>query len=242
MIEIIPAIDIIDGHCVRLQRGDYDKMKLYDSNPLDQALMFRDAGVRRLHLVDLDGARVSEPKNLRTLESIASATDLDIEWGGGIKSETALRSSFDAGASRAICGSVAVRNPDLFAGWLSAFSSERIILGADVRDGRIAIQGWIEESDMSVYQIVEQFIPAGLSQVICTDISRDGMLQGPAFDMYGRLQSGYAGVSFTVSGGISSMEDIIRLNEMGLPYVIVGKAFYEGLITIKDIEKWLQNE
>lgn len=241
MIEIIPAIDIIDGHCVRLSKGDYSRVKQYDALPVDQALMFRDAGVKRIHLVDLDGARSNEPKNLRTLEAVAKASGLDIEWGGGIKSAEALASSFDAGASRAICGSVAVKNPSLFEDWLKLFGAQRIILGADARNGRIAVQGWLEESELSVEQLVDAFLPAGLSQVICTDISRDGMLQGPSFDLYTSLQQRYGNVDFTVSGGISSMADIERLNELGLRLVIVGKAYYEGRITLKDIEKWSQN-
>lgn len=241
MIEIIPAIDIIEEHCVRLQRGDYSSVKQYGSNPVDQALVFRDAGVRRLHMVDLDGARSSEPKNLRTLEAVASATGLDIEWGGGIKSEASLKSSFDAGATRAICGSVAVKNPDLFEDWLRVFSPEKIILGADARNGKVAVHGWLEESEMTLEQLVGRFVPCGLKQVICTDISRDGMLQGPSFELYGYLQEKFADIDFTVSGGMSSMVDIERLNEMNLRHVIVGKAYYEGRITIKDIEKWLQN-
>lgn len=241
MIEIIPAIDIIEGHCVRLQRGDYSSVKQYGSNPVEQALVFRDAGVRRLHMVDLDGARSSEPKNLRTLEAVASATGLDIEWGGGIKSEASLKSSFDAGATRAICGSVAVKNPDLFEDWLRVFSPEKIILGADARNGKVAVHGWLEESEMTLEQLVGRFVPCGLKQVICTDISRDGMLQGPSFELYGYLQEKFADIDFTVSGGMSSMADIERLNEMNLRHVIVGKAYYEGRITIKDIEKWLQN-
>ena len=241
MIEIIPAIDIIEGHCVRLEKGDYSSVKQYGTNPVDQALVFRDAGVRRLHMVDLDGARSSEPKNLRTLESVASATGLDIEWGGGIKSETSLRSSFDAGATRAICGSVAVRNPGLFEEWFHEFSPERIILGADAKNGKIAVHGWLEESEVTLEQIVGQFVPCGLKQVICTDIYRDGMLQGPSFELYRCLQEKFADTDFTVSGGISSISDIERLNEMNLRHVIVGKAYYEGRITIKDIEKWLQS-
>ena len=241
MIEIIPAIDIIEGRCVRLERGDYGKMKQYDANPVDQALMFRDAGVRRLHLVDLDGARSSAPANLRTLEEVASASGLDIEWGGGIKSRESLRSSFDAGASRAICGSVAVKCPDMFRSWLEEFTPSRIILGADARNGKVAVQGWLEESDLNVAGLVEMFLAAGLSQVVCTDISRDGMLQGPSYEMYSELQAAYPAVDFTVSGGISSMDDIEKLDSLALKYVIVGKAFYEGRISIKDIERWSQN-
>lgn len=241
MIEIIPAIDIMDGRCVRLRKGDYGQVTRYESDPVDQSLMFRDAGARRLHLVDLDGARSAAPVNLRTLEKIASASGLDIEWGGGIKSADSLRSSFDAGANRAICGSVAVRQPELFASWLREFSPAKIILGADAKNGKIAIQGWTEESELSVEQLVDSFVPAGLSQVICTDIARDGMLQGPSFELYGELQGKYPGIDFTVSGGVSSVADIEKLDSMGLRYVILGKAYYEGFVTLKDIERWSQN-
>ena len=241
MIEIIPAIDIMDGHCVRLQKGDYGKMKQYDASPVDQALMFRDAGTKRLHLVDLDGARSSAPVNLMTLEKVASASGLDIEWGGGLKSSDSVESCFNAGASRAICGSIAVTEPSLFREWMMRFGSSRIILGADARNGRIAVKGWLEESELSVEQIVERYLPDGLKQVVCTDISRDGMLQGPSFELYRTLQEKYKCVDFTVSGGISCMDDIEKLDAYGLRLVIVGKAYYEGRITLKDIERWSQN-
>lgn len=241
MIEIIPAIDIMDGRCVRLCKGDYGQVTRYDNDPVDQSLMFRDAGARRLHLVDLDGARSASPVNLRTLERVANACGLDIEWGGGIKSAQALKDSFDAGASRAICGSIAVRQPEVFASWLESFGPSKVILGADAKDGRIAVQGWTEESELTVEQIVERFLPQGLRQVICTDIAKDGMLQGPSFDLYTRLQAKFPSVDFTVSGGISSMDDIVRLDELGLHHVILGKAYYEGRVTLKDIERWSQN-
>ena len=235
MIEIIPAIDLIDGRCVRLSQGDYDRQRTYDASPLDMARRFTDAGVRRLHLVDLDGAKAARPCNLHVLETIASATDLDIEWGGGIKDRDALSSVFSAGAGHAICGSIAVRQPDDFRAWLEEFGGERIILGADVREGRVAVSGWLEDSAQTVDALIDAFLPYGLSEVICTDISRDGMLNGPSFDLYTRLQATYPTVTFTVSGGISSMEDIHRLDALGLPRVIVGKALYESRITLDEI-------
>jgi len=235
MIEIIPAIDLIDGRPVRLSQGDYNSQTTYDASPLDVALRFADAGIRRLHLVDLDGAKASRPCNLRVLEAIASATTLDIEWGGGIKSREALLDIFAAGAGHAICGSVAVRQPDEFRTWLTEFGAERIILGADVRQGKVAVSGWLEDSLLTVDALIDTFLPDGLSQVICTDISRDGMLSGPSFDLYTRLQAAYPQVTFTVSGGISSMDDIRRLDALGLPRVIVGKALYEGRITLNDL-------
>ena len=241
MIEIIPAIDIIEGRCVRLSKGDYGQKKVYDSSPLDMALQYADCGVKRIHLVDLDGAKVSHPVNLKTLEAIASKVGLEIEWGGGLSSDEALRSSFSAGATCGIIGSVAVKEPELMHGWLKGFGPERIILGADVRGKMIAVKGWQEDSEVSVDDLISSFIPDSLSQVICTDISRDGMLQGPSFELYASLAESYPGLIFTVSGGISSFADIERLEEMGQKRVIVGKAIYEGRITLKQIEQWSRN-
>lgn len=238
MVEIIPATDIIGGRCVRLSQGDYARSRVYDASPLDMALRFQDAGVRRLHLVDLDGAKASQPMNLTVLEEIATHTNLDIEWGGGIKSRAALDDIFSAGAGHAICGSIAVRQPEMFSEWLNVFGSERIVLGADARNGRIAVNGWLEESTLSIDDLVKQFIPDGLTQVICTDISCDGMLTGPSFDLYARLQEAFPDIVFTVSGGIGSMDDIRRVDALGLPRVIVGKAIYEGRITLDDIKEF----
>lgn len=232
MIQIIPAIDLIDGRCVRLSQGDYDRQRTYDASPLDMARRFADAGIRRLHLVDLDGAKAARPCNLPVLEAIASAVDIDIEWGGGIKDRQALSDVFAAGAGHAICGSIAVRRPDDFRAWLQEFGGSRIILGADVRDGRVAVNGWMEESARTVDDLIASFLPDGLAEVICTDISRDGMLAGPSFDLYTRLQTAWPAVTFTVSGGIGTIDDIHRLDALGLPRVIVGKALYEGRITL----------
>lgn len=241
MIEIIPAIDIIGGRCVRLTKGDYGAKKVYDCSPVDMAMRFADCGVRRIHLVDLDGARLGGPANLETLEAVASKVDIEIEWGGGLSGDGALKSMFDAGASCGIIGSVAVREPELMHRWLRDFGPDRIILGADLRDGRVAVKGWTEDSSEDAASLVGRFLPDGLSQVICTDISRDGLLQGPAFDLYGALSEKFPQLLLTVSGGISSMDDIERLDGMGLGRVIVGKAVYEGRITLKQIEQWSQN-
>lgn len=241
-IEIIPAIDIIDGRCVRLSQGDYGRRRVYDASPEDMAKRYADCGVRRIHVVDLDGAKSSSPRNLKTLERMACGAGVEIEWGGGIKSEESLRALFDYGADYAIVGSVAARDPELFGRWLSLFGGGRMVLGADVRDGRVSVNGWQEDLNIGVGDMVEMFLPQGLTQVICTDISKDGMLQGPAFDLYTDLQGRYDGVDFTVSGGIGSMDDIVRLDELGLRKVIVGKAIYENRITLKDIERWLLNE
>ena len=241
MIEIIPAIDIIDGLCVRLSQGDYARSKVYDASPVDMAKRYADCGIKRIHVVDLDGAKSSSPKNLKTLEKMAVGASVEIEWGGGIKSEESLTALFDYGANYAIVGSVAARTPELFAEWLDVFGGEKMVLGADVREGRVSVNGWLEDLGVGIEQLVDGFLPYGLSQVICTDITKDGMLQGPSFELYTDLQSRYEGVDFTISGGISSMADIEKLNELQLRKVIVGKAIYENRITLKDIERWLLN-
>ena len=240
MIQIIPAIDLIEGRCVRLTQGDYGQKKVYDGAPAELARQYADAGVRRIHLVDLDGAKAGEPRNLKVLESIASAVDCELEWGGGIANTEALKSVFEAGATHAIAGSVAALKPQLFEEWLGLYGAA-MILGADVRDGRIAVKGWLEEVPFSIEDLVQRFLPLGLKECIVTDISRDGMLQGPSSALYQRLQSAFPELSFTVSGGISSMEDIRALDAMGLKKVIVGKAIYEERITLKDISLWSQN-
>ena len=241
MIEIIPAIDIIEGSCVRLSQGDYARSKVYDASPVDMAKRYADCGIKRIHVVDLDGAKSSSPKNLKTLEKMAVGASVEIEWGGGIKSEESLRALFDYGANYAIVGSVAARTPQLFAEWLNMFGGQKMVLGADVREGRVSVNGWLEDLGVGIEELVDGFLPYGLSQVICTDITKDGMLQGPSFELYTDLQSRYDGVDFTVSGGISSMADIEKLNELQLRKVIVGKAIYENRITLKDIERWLLN-
>ena len=241
MINIIPAIDLIDGKCVRLTKGDYSLKKEYSASPLDMALRYQDIGIGRLHLVDLDGAKSSSPRNLHVLEEIATRTSLDIEWGGGIKSDEALRDAFNAGAGHLIIGSVAVSKPDLFARWLGEHGGDRLILGADINDGRVAINGWLEKSKQTIDALIDRFVPNGLREVICTDIAKDGMLQGPTFDLYARLQAAYPEQDIIVSGGISSLSDIQRLDEMNLRHVIVGKAIYEGRITLEVLNLWLQN-
>jgi phosphoribosylformimino-5-aminoimidazole carboxamide ribotide isomerase len=241
MINVIPAIDLIDGKCVRLTKGDYSQKKQYDASPIDMALRYQDIGIRRLHVVDLDGAKSSSPKNLHVLEEIAIRTSLEIEWGGGIKSDQALYDAYNAGADYLIIGSVAVTKPDLFARWLDEYGGNRLILGADVHDGRVAINGWLEKSKLTIDALIDRFMPHGLREVICTDISKDGMLQGPTFDLYARLQAKYPEQDVIVSGGISKMDDIQRLNEMNLRHVIVGKAIYEGRITLNELSQWLQN-
>ena len=241
MIQIIPAIDIIDGCCVRLTKGDYSQKKVYNASPLDMVLSFQDCGVKRIHMVDLNGAKVSRPVNLKVMEQIRKWTDSEIEWGGGISSDKALKSCIDAGVSQAIVGSVAVLNPEKFSDWLFLYGPDRIILGADISEGHLAIKGWQEGTAITVDDILNKFVPEGLTQCICTDISRDGMLQGVDALYYEQLQRRFESVVFTVSGGISSMKDIVALDEKGLQRVIVGKAIYENRITLEDIKKWSQN-
>ena len=241
MVEIIPAIDIIEGRCVRLSQGDYDQRKVYDASPVDMAKRYADCGVKRSHVVDLDGAESSAPKNLKTLERMAVGAAVEIEWGGGLKSEEALRAIFDYGATYAIVGSVAAQRRELFAEWLQMFGGERMILGADVRNGKVSVNGWLEDLALSIEELIDGFLPYGLNQVICTDINKDGMLKGPSFELYTDLQSRYKQVDFTVSGGIASMADIERAEELHLRRVIVGKAIYENRITLKEIEQWLLN-
>ena len=240
MIEVIPAIDIIDGRCVRLSQGDYSSKRVY-GDPLDMAKAFADEGASRIHLVDLDGAKASAPANLKVLEGIASLGAMRCEWGGGIKSAEALRSVFDAGADYPIVGSIAALKPELFAQWLDAFGPEKLILGADVKNAKIAVKGWLEESALGIEELLEMFRPHGLVQVICTDISKDGMLCGPSEEMYTNLKENFPEMEFTVSGGISCNADIERVEELGLLRVIVGKAYYEGRITLKELAKWWQN-
>lgn len=241
MVEIIPAIDIIEGRCVRLSQGDYAQRKVYDSSPVDMAKRYADCGVKRIHVVDLDGAKSSSPKNLKTLERMAVGASVEIEWGGGLKSEETLRAIFDYGATYAIVGSVAAQRRELFAEWLQMFGGDRMILGADVRNGKVSVNGWLEDLALSIEELIDGFLPYGLNQVICTDITKDGMLEGPSFGLYTDLQSRYEQVDFTVSGGIASMADIERAEELKLRKVIVGKAIYENRITLKEIEQWLLN-
>lgn len=240
MIEILPAIDIIGGKCVRLTKGDYNSVKRYDADPVDMVKRYVDSGFRRIHAVDLDGARKSAPCNLHVLERLASVAGAEIEWGGGLKSQQALDDSLNAGASYLVVGSLAVKSPELFSGWLSRYGAERMVLGADAdTDGRVAVNGWEEKSDFTIENLIDRFIPEGLTQVIATDISCDGMLRGPSFGLYSRLMEEYPDIIFTASGGISSIADIERLESEGMPRVIVGKAIYENRISLRELEKFV---
>jgi phosphoribosylformimino-5-aminoimidazole carboxamide ribotide isomerase len=239
MIELIPAIDIIDGKCVRLSQGDYDKVKEYSASPADVAKEMEDHGITRLHVVDLDGAKSKHVVNWRTLEQIAHATNLVIDFGGGVKTDDDLRIVFDCGAQMVTGGSIAVKEPETFKSWLIKYGPERIILGADVKEGKVAVSGWLEDSDNELMAFLEHYTQQGVQKVICTEISRDGMLQGPAISLYKDILAQYPHLHLIASGGVSSMEDIEALAEARVPGVIFGKALYEGRITFTDIEKYV---
>lgn len=239
MIEIIPAIDLIDGKCVRLSQGDYQQKTIYNENPLEVARMFADAGIRRLHLVDLDGAKAHHIVNHKVLETIASRTNLIIDFGGGLKSDDDLRIAFECGASMVTGGSIAVKNPEVFASWIEKFGGEKIILGADVKDEKIAVGGWIETTDLELMPFIQNYMGKGISKVICTDISKDGMLSGPATDLYKKMLEQEPTMYLIASGGVSSIRDIEMLIENKVPAVITGKAIYEGKIKLPELAKFL---
>ena len=238
MIQIIPAIDIIDGKCVRLTQGDYNQKKEYHSNPVEVAKMFEDAGIKRLHLVDLDGAKKKQIVNHQVLKNITSATNLDIDFGGGLQSDEDLKIAFDAGAKQITAGSIAVKNPEKVQGWLTQFGKDRIILCAYAKDGMVAVHGWQETSNVSIQQLMNQFLPFGISYSICTDVAKDGLLQGPSFELYKQLSAEFPQVNWIASGGVAEFADIEKLNKMNIYGVIVGKAFYEGRITLKQLAQF----
>jgi len=235
-MHIIPAIDIIDGKCVRLTQGDYKTKKEYDSDPLNVAKMFEDAGVRRLHLVDLDGARNKKLVNIKVLERIAAKTNLFIDYGGGIRTDRDLKLVFGAGASQVTGGSVAVKDPRMFERWLLDFGQEQIILGADVIDRKIAVNGWLEKTELPLHNFLEDYLQKSAKYVICTDVSRDGLLQGPAFNLYREVINYYPELYLIASGGVSCLEDVHELARIGVEGVIIGKALYEGKIKLADLE------
>lgn len=236
-MEIIPAIDIIDAKCVRLTFGDFNKKKIYNENPVEVAKQFEDSGINRLHLVDLDGAKSGKIVNYKTLEAIASKTKLTIDFGGGLNSNDDLRIAFESGAQMITGGSIAVKNRTLFEQWLSKYGSDKIILGADVRNNKIAIKGWQEDSDMTINELITSYHPNGINRVICTDISKDGAMIGPSFDLYKQLQNDFPEQNFIASGGVTTMDDVIKLKKMNMYGAIIGKAIYEGTITLKELSK-----
>lgn len=237
MIELIPAIDIINGQCVRLTKGDYDQKTVY-GEPLDMACEFERIGFKRLHVVDLDGAKSKHIVNDAALKAITAQTQLTVDFGGGIKTDEDIEKAFASGASMVTVGSIAVTQPDLFIGWLEKYGEERIILGADVRNGKISINGWKEESEEDLLPFLKKYIDAGVRNVLCTEISKDGTLQGPAIDLYKRVMDAYPDLHLIASGGVSCVEDIKALDAAGIPAVVFGKAIYEGKINLKELWAW----
>ena len=240
--EIIPAIDLIDGKCVRLSQGDYYRKTVYNENPLEVAKAFQDAGVRRLHLVDLDGARAKHIVNYKVLEKIASGTSLTIDFGGGLKSSEDLRIAFECGAAMVTGGSIAVYDEPVFMQWIEKYGPDKIILGADVRNGMISVSGWQETTGLPLMPFLGKYTEAGICKSICTDISRDGMLTGPSTDLYKEILSNYPNLYIIASGGVSSLSDIEALSEAGIPAAITGKAIYEGKLTLKEISGWMSGK
>ncbi|MDI9309466.1 MAG: 1-(5-phosphoribosyl)-5-[(5-phosphoribosylamino)methylideneamino]imidazole-4-carboxamide isomerase [Limnohabitans sp.] len=239
-MRIIPAIDIIDGKCVRLSKGDYDTKKIYNENPLEVAKEFQDHGIEYLHLVDLDGAKSSRIINHKVLEQIATKTNLKIDFGGGLKSDEDLKIAFECGATQITGGSIAVKNPELFEQWIQNYGADKIILGADANNGKIAISGWLEESKEEVIPFIQNYQSKSIEYVICTDISKDGMLQGPSFELYQQIISQCKNVKLIASGGISGFEELPKLAQLGCEGVIIGKAIYESRITLKQLENYIK--
>lgn len=238
---IIPAIDVIDGKCVRLSKGDYNTQKTYNEDPLNQAKQFEDAGITHLHLVDLDGAKRGEVVNWNVLEKLSNGTNLHIDFSGGIKTRQAAQQAFDIGARQITVGSLAVKNPKEFTDWIWEFGEDKLILGADVLKDKIAVNGWQEESNKDIFSFLDYYFEQGIDYVLCTDISKDGMLQGPSFELYSDIIEEYEELKLIASGGVSSLDDLIKLKEIGCYAAVVGKAFYEGNITLKELVDFNSN-
>jgi phosphoribosylformimino-5-aminoimidazole carboxamide ribotide isomerase len=238
-MDIIPAIDLIDGKCVRLSQGDYASKKVYSQHPLEVAKRFEDHGIKRLHLVDLDGAKAHHIVNHRVLETLSTHTRLVIDFGGGLKTDDDLRIAFECGAKMITGGSIAVKSPEVFESWISKFGAERILLGADVKEENIAVTGWTEDTDLKLLPFLEGYTTKGITKVICTDIGKDGMLQGPSVELYKKILQAFPDLYLVASGGVSSIRDLEILSEAGLPAVIFGKAIYEGRIALKDLTPFL---
>ncbi|OJJ22508.1 1-(5-phosphoribosyl)-5-[(5-phosphoribosylamino)methylideneamino]imidazole-4-carboxamide isomerase [marine bacterium AO1-C] len=238
MIQIIPAIDIINGQCVRLTQGDYDQKRVYDKDPVEMAQKYQDEGFQRLHVVDLDGAKSGAPKHLALVEQMAAKTNLTIDYGGGIKTAAQVQSVLDAGATMANIGSLAVKQPEVFKSWLQQFGADKILLASDVKGEKIAINAWQDESEVSIYDFITDFIPSGLNQFFCTDVSKDGLLQGVALDLYQNLRERFPEMTIIASGGVASMQDIEALDKAGIDGVIVGKAIYENRISLEELKAY----
>ena len=241
-MRIIPAIDIIEGKCVRLSKGDYDTKKIYNENPLEVAKSFEAHGIQYLHLVDLDGAKSSRIVNHKVLEQIALKTNLKIDFGGGLKSDTDLKIAFESGANQITGGSIAIKQPEVFKNWIQQYGADKIILGADAINEKVAISGWLEESKEEVIPFIQSYQQEGVKYVICTDISKDGMLEGPSFELYQRILEQTKDVKLIASGGISTFDELPKLAELGCEGTIIGKAIYEGRITLKQLENYIVNK
>lgn len=238
MIELIPAIDIINGQCVRLTKGDYNQKTVYHDSPAKVAREFEQIGFKRLHVVDLDGAKSKHIVNGTVLHSITTETTMQVDFGGGIKTNTDIETAFANGATMVTIGSIAVTNPDLFISWIDKYGAERMILGADVRHGKVSINGWKEDSTEDLLPFLQKYINAGVKNVLCTEISKDGTLQGPAIELYRQVMNAYPQLHLIASGGVSSIKDIQALDEAGIPAVVFGKAIYEGKINLKELWDW----
>jgi phosphoribosylformimino-5-aminoimidazole carboxamide ribotide isomerase len=238
-MEIIPAIDIIDGKCVRLTHGDYSQKKIYNEHPSEVAKEFEDAGITRLHLVDLDGAKAGVVKNWKVLETIAGKTSLRIDFGGGIKSERDVQIVFDSGAALATIGSIAVKDEKTFSDWLTTYGAEKFLLGADVKKEKITVSGWTEETEIWIYDFLQKYIDKGMKQIFCTDVSKDGALEGPSTELYKSIVEKFPALHFIASGGVSSIDDVYLLQEIGCKGVIIGKAIYEGRIQMSELKSFL---
>jgi phosphoribosylformimino-5-aminoimidazole carboxamide ribotide isomerase len=238
-MEIIPAIDIIDGKCVRLMQGDYSQKTIYNENPLEVAKAFENNGLKRLHLVDLDGAKLGKVINYNVLETIAAKTSLSIDFGGGIKTDDDIDTVFNYGADLATIGSIAVKNKSLFFTWIEKYGAQKIFLGADVKNEKIAVGGWFETTNISIYDFIEEHLKKGVQHVFCTDISKDGLLQGPSIDLYKTMISKFPTMNLTASGGVSNVNDLIELKKIGCTGVIIGKAIYEGKITMNELKQFI---
>ena len=234
-MQIIPAIDIIEGKCVRLTQGDYAQKTIYNENPLEVALQFQDAGLERLHLVDLDGAKAGAVKNWKVLEQLTSKTKMIIDFGGGIKKEEDLRIVFDSGAAYATIGSLAVKEEAKFVAWLQAYGASKFLLGADVKDEKIAVGGWLETTDINILDFIKQYTAHGISQLFCTDVSKDGKLEGPSITLYEKIITQFPNLHFIASGGVSNLTDLVQLKEIGCKGAIVGKAIYENRISLEEL-------
>lgn len=239
MIQIIPAIDLIDGKCVRLSQGDYTRKKIYNENPLEVAKLFEEFGIKRLHLVDLDGAKLGKITNLGVLETIASKTSLVVDFGGGVKTQEDFSSVLNAGAQFVAVGSVAVKNPEMFAFWIQKFGSEKILLGTDVNNRKLAVSAWLETTQIDVFDFLNAKIKQGISTIFCTDIAKDGMLGGASTELYAQIIDAFPTINLIASGGISSVSDIELVDKIGCTGVIIGKAFYENKIQLSDIKRFI---